>query len=59
MDKKSVVCKTCGYEWETKSKLILITCPSCHYNVKNPYNQYEFNDEPVDNDFVEEEENDG
>lgn len=22
-------CPKCKYEWETKSKLIFITCPSC------------------------------
>lgn len=28
-------CSKCGYEWETKSTLILITCSSCGYKVKN------------------------
>jgi len=22
-------CKQCGYEWESKSKLFFVTCPSC------------------------------
>jgi len=28
-------CK-CGYEWESKSKLILVSCPSCGKKVKRP-----------------------
>jgi len=27
-------CKKCGYEWETKSKLKMVTCPSCQLKVK-------------------------
>jgi len=27
-------CPKCGYEWETKSELIYITCPSCQRKVK-------------------------
>lgn len=34
--KKKVKCGKCGHEWKTKSKLILVTCPSCNYKVKNP-----------------------
>ena len=33
--KTKVKCEKCGYEWETKSKLILITCASCGLKVKN------------------------
>ena len=24
-----VKCKKCEYEWDTKSKLIMVSCPSC------------------------------
>jgi len=26
-------CQRCGYEWETVSKMIFITCPSCQVKV--------------------------
>ncbi len=28
-------CDKCKYEWETNSKLIWITCPSCRLKVKS------------------------
>lgn len=28
-EKLKVKCKFCGYDWETKSKLLYITCPNC------------------------------
>ena len=28
-----VKCSKCKYEWETKSKLKMVTCPSCTYKV--------------------------
>jgi len=33
-EKKSVKCSHCGYEWETKTVLIMITCPSCQKKFK-------------------------
>lgn len=27
-------CENCGYEWDTKSKLIHVVCPSCRKLVK-------------------------
>jgi len=24
-----IKCKKCGYEWDTKSKLLKVSCPSC------------------------------
>ena len=27
-------CKKCGYEWETKSLMIFVSCPSCNNKVK-------------------------
>jgi len=30
-----IKCKKCGYEWDTKSKLIYITCPNCYNKVKS------------------------
>jgi len=35
MNKTKVKCHKCGYEWETCSKLILITCASCGVKVRN------------------------
>ena len=37
--KTKVKCPKCGYEWETRSKLILITCASCGVKVKNNLQQ--------------------
>jgi len=31
-------CPKCNYEWETKSDLIMVTCPSCLLKVKNKTN---------------------
>jgi DNA-directed RNA polymerase subunit RPC12/RpoP len=28
-------CPNCKHEWETKSKLIYVTCPSCQLKTKN------------------------
>ena len=30
-----MICNKCKHSWITKSKLILVTCPSCGYKVKN------------------------
>lgn len=30
-----IKCKKCQYEWETNSKLILVSCPSCGTKNKN------------------------
>lgn len=30
----NVECKKCGYGWETKSELIMVSCPSCGNKVK-------------------------
>ena len=27
-------CEKCGHEWDTKSKLTMVTCPSCLLKVK-------------------------
>jgi hypothetical protein len=29
-----IKCK-CGYEWDTKSKMAWVTCPSCRLKAKN------------------------
>jgi len=34
-----IKCKKCEYEWETKSQLILVSCPSC--GTKNKTNEQE------------------
>lgn len=28
-------CPKCNYEWETKSKMVFVSCPSCLLKVKN------------------------
>ena len=28
-------CQRCGYGWETKSKLMFVSCPNCLTKVKN------------------------
>jgi len=30
-----IKCHKCSYEWETKSKLMMVSCPSCGSKVKN------------------------
>jgi len=34
MAKREIKCPKCKHEWKTKSKLILVTCPSCQLKVK-------------------------
>ena len=31
---KTVKCQKCGYEWETNSEMIMVSCPSCGSKVK-------------------------
>jgi DNA-directed RNA polymerase subunit RPC12/RpoP len=31
---KKVKCSKCGHKWETKSKLTMVTCPSCQLKVR-------------------------
>jgi len=33
--KTKLKCPHCGHEWETTSKLKMVTCPSCQLKVKN------------------------
>jgi len=33
-----IKCSHCGYEWDTKSKLKNVSCPSCMKKVKNVQN---------------------
>jgi len=32
---KRVKCPKCNHEWETKSELKMVTCPSCLLKIKN------------------------
>jgi len=32
--KRKLKCLKCGYDWETKSKLIYVCCPNCMNKVK-------------------------
>jgi DNA-directed RNA polymerase subunit RPC12/RpoP len=32
-------CSKCNHEWNTKSKLKLVTCPSCGLKIKNTYRE--------------------
>lgn len=34
MLKMKVRCKNCGYEWETKSQMVLVSCSSCGNKVR-------------------------
>ena len=34
--KVKLKCPYCGYEWETSSKLVYVSCPSCLKKVLNP-----------------------
>lgn len=31
-----IECCKCGYQWDTKSKHVLVSCPSCYKKVKVP-----------------------
>ena len=33
MPQRRLRCYKCGYEWDTKAKLVYVTCPSCHYKI--------------------------
>ena len=41
--KTKIKCLKCGHEWETRSKLVLITCASCGAKVKNKLEVEEVN----------------
>jgi len=32
---KKLKCPKCNHEWETKSELVMVTCPSCQLKVKS------------------------
>lgn len=34
--KNKAKCEGCGYEWETKATLAVVTCPNCQKKVKVP-----------------------
>ena len=34
--KTKLKCPSCGYEWETSSELVYVSCPSCLKKVLNP-----------------------
>jgi len=36
-NRRELTCHKCGYKWETESKMIYVTCPSCR--VKTSGNQ--------------------
>ena len=33
--KKKIKCQKCNHEWETKSVLVWVTCPSCQFKTMN------------------------
>jgi len=37
-ENKKLKCQKCDYEWVTKSKLLMVSCPSCGTKVKNESN---------------------
>jgi flagellin FlaB len=34
-EKPNIKCHKCGYEWHTKSKLHMVSCPSCNQKIRN------------------------
>lgn len=44
-EKTMIRCPNCGYEWESKSRMRLVSCPSCIHKVPNPI--YEKNQETL------------
>ena len=34
---KNIACTHCSYTWNTRSKLKMITCPSCAQKTENPH----------------------
>lgn len=36
---KKLKCDKCGYEWETSSENLFVSCPSCLLKVKNKENE--------------------
>jgi len=34
-EKPNIKCQKCGYEWHTRSKLKMVTCPSCNQKIPN------------------------
>ena len=35
VDMRKVKCSHCGYKWETKSGLFIVTCPNCGRKTPN------------------------
>lgn len=35
MEKFKIKCPHCGYEWRTKSTMVLVSCSSCGRKIKN------------------------
>jgi len=35
--KPNINCDKCGYQWHTRSKLKMVTCPSCNQKIRNPH----------------------
>jgi flagellin FlaB len=34
-EKPNIKCTKCGYQWHTRSKLKMVTCPSCNQKIRN------------------------
>lgn len=47
-----IKCKWCGYEWETRSQIIWVTCPNCQG--KTPHPEHYKGEEEVDYRLVRE-----
>jgi len=39
-EKPNIKCQKCGYEWRTRSKLKMVTCPSCNSKIPNATSRY-------------------
>jgi flagellin FlaB len=36
-EKPNIKCTKCGYQWHTRSKLKMVTCPSCNQKIRNTH----------------------
>lgn len=55
--KKWVKCKDCGYEWESRSQMLWITCPCCQLKTKEEQNTLDPNKSGVEPSSNSEEKN--
>jgi len=47
--KHKVKCPHCNHEWETKSKLVLVTCAGCGLKIRNPVKDFKKQPKTIEN----------